>query len=209
MLSKEKQANNKSKKLKIKDYRKQLKSDMFDINNELIIAEDNSAALECRVGKVENIFSPFDISKNRTISDSFHSYLMQETEIIPARHELELRLYVTDQVTEEQMDQIKRAIKRHYSFTITSTNLRLKKTTLSALFLYLAGILALIINFLSSNVTSLLPVKETMLIVTWFLVWEATGIAFFDRKNLQTRRFNMLRIYNATVTFVKEEKTVV
>ncbi len=209
MLSKEKPAKKKNTKLKLRNYRKQLNSDMFDISNEIILSENNSAALECRIGKVENIFSPFDISKNRTISDAFHNYLMQETEIIPARHELELRLYVSSDITNEQMDQIKKAIKRHYSFTITSTNLRLKKTNLSAIFLYFAGLLALIINFLSSSITSILPLRETLLIITWFLVWEATGIAFFDRKSLITRRFNMLRIYNATVNFVKEEKTII
>lgn len=191
-------------KRKVKSFRKQLRSETFELDNELVFSERDEAVIECKVGKIENIFSPFDIAKNRTINDSFHTYLMQETEIIPARHDLELRLHIAGDTTAEQEEQIKKAIKRHYSFMITSTNVKVRNANLVALLLYFGGIIALILNLLADNINTVLPLKETLLIITWFFVWEATSVMFFDRNSLNLKRYNMLRIYNARVVFVRE-----
>lgn len=196
----------KENRRKVRTYRKQLKSEQFELDNELVFLETGEVQIECKVGKIENIFSPFDIAKNRTISDSFHNYLMQETEIIPAKYDLELKLHVSDDTKPEQEEQIRKAIKRHYSFMITSVNVSLRKTSLSAMLLYFGGLVALLLTFLVEKMTTILPLKETLLIITWFFVWEATGVAFFDRNRLILNRFNMLRIYNAKVVFVKESQ---
>jgi len=191
-------------KQKLKSYKKQLKSELFDIDSELVLSEQEDAQIHCKVGKVENIFSPYDIAKNRTITEAFHNYLMQETEIIPIRHNLELNLHIDNDTTIEQEEQIQKAIKRHYSFMITSANVRLKKTFWRAILLYLGGLITLLLNFFVGNLIEGLPLKETLLIISWFFVWEASGTLFFDRNTLKMRRYNMLRIYNAPVIFIKE-----
>jgi hypothetical protein len=194
----------KSSKRKVKSYRKQLRSEAFELESELVFSERDEAQIECKVGKIENIFSPYDIAKNRTISESFHSYLMQEIDIIPARYDLELKLHVAQDTEPEQEDKIRKAVKRHYSFMITSTNETLRRTFIVSFLLYFAGLISIIVNFLIENINPILPFRETLLIITWFLVWEGTSVAFFDRHKIKTKRYNMLRIYNARVVFVKD-----
>ena len=202
---KETQINTVRNKQKLKLYKKQLKSELFDIDGELVLSEQEDAQIHCKVGKVENIFSPYDIAKNRTISEAFHNYLMQETEIIPIRHNLELYLSVDSDTTSEQQEQIQKAIKRHYSFMITGANVRLKKTFWRAILLYLGGVITLLLNFFVGGIIAKIPLKETLLIISWFFVWEGSSALFFDRNSLKMRRYNMLRIYNAPVIFIKEE----
>ena len=180
----------------------------FNIDNELIFNEMEEVQLDCKVGKIENLFSPFDIAKDRTITEAFHTYLMQETEIIPIRYNLELKLHIQNNYTEEEKEKIGKAIKRHYSFMITSANVRLRKTLFRSLMLYLGGLISLLLNFAVNNFLSELPLKETLLIISWFFVWEATGVLFFDRGSLKRRRHNMFRIYNAKVSFVEEDLEV-
>jgi hypothetical protein len=170
-----------------------------------VLSEEENAQIHTKVGNADSVFSPFDIAKNRTISEAFHTYLMQETEIIPIRHNLELHLHINKTTTIEQQEQIKKAIKRHYSFMITSANVRLKTTLFRAILLYLFGALMLLFNFFTSNIASPLPLKETLLIISWFFVWEGTGVLFFDRSSLIKKRYNMLRIYNAKVHFVEKK----
>ena len=129
---------------------------------------------------------------------------MQEKKKIQIRHNLELNLHIDNDVTSEQEEQIQKAIKRHYSFMITSANVRLKKTFWRSLLLYFGGIISLLLNFFIGNLIDGLPLKETLLIISWFFVWEASGTLFFDRNALKMRRYNMLRIYNAPVFFIKE-----
>ena len=202
MTQKEIELNNKRK---IKSYKKQLKSEIFDIENELVFSEMDEAQLDCKVGKIENLFSPFDTAKNRALNESFNSYLMEETEIIPVSYNLEVRLHVDNAVTVEQEDQLKRAIKRHFSFTITTINVKLRKNFLSAFLLYLGGITALVLNIFAANFSTILPIYETLLIATWFFAWEATNVAFFERHELKQKRFDMLRIYNAKVNIIKDD----
>ena len=44
---------------KIKSYRKQLKSETFTVDNELNFSEAGDVQLDCQVGKLEKIFSPY------------------------------------------------------------------------------------------------------------------------------------------------------
>lgn len=192
------------RKNKLRAYRKQLNSEKFMLENELLFSEENDAIIECKIGKIENLFSPYDIAKNRTINETFAEYLLQETEIVPIKHNLNLRLFVNPETTTEQEEQIKKAIRRHFSFIITSSNEKLKRTNFLSWFLYSLGTMLLFLNFYMGLFDYLAPLRDTTLIITWFLIWEATSIAFFDRRKLRRKIYNMLRIYNANVSFNKD-----
>ncbi len=134
------------KQKKYKTYRKQLKSEMFELENELVLNEFDDAVIECKIGNIENIFSRYDIAKNRSIVNSFHEYLMEEVEIVPPKHDIELRMFVDKDVTKEQEQQIRRAIKTHYKFMITTANLILRRNLIVSFLLYLTGFATLLLN---------------------------------------------------------------
>ncbi|MDD4275779.1 MAG: hypothetical protein PHO33_02225 [Clostridia bacterium] len=189
---------------KLKSYKKQLKSEVFKVDNELNFSETGEVMLDCQIGKLERIFSPFDIAKDRTIDESFSAYLLQETDIVPIRYNIAINLHVENSITEEHAKQIEKAIKRYYSFKITAANVKIRKNLISSIILYLLGIGCLTINILSEKLSAVLPIYETSLIASWFLLWEATGLLFFDRSKLKLQRFNMLRIFNAKLIIEKD-----
>lgn len=196
-------------KQKIKEYKRQLKSEMFDLENELSFNENGEAQLNCYIGNSKDIFSKYDIVQDRTITDEFHHYLMDETEIIPIRYNLELRMHVNDDFTQENEKHVKKALKRYYSFKITSDTVKMKRTNFRCFLLFFLGIICLSLIPLVSIIETKLPIYETLLILTWFFLWEGTGTKLFDSAKIKTHKYNMLRLYNANVVFIrkKDEKS--
>lgn len=192
-------------KEKIKEYKKQLNLEVFNVENELNFNENDEAIIECKIGQAENIFSKYDILKDRSISDEFNNYLMDETEIIPLRHSLELRLHTTEDIKEDTANQITKAIKRHYSFNITKLKVNLRNNTFIATLLYVLGIVALFAIPFVQKIYTGFPITEFLLILVWFCIWEASDLAIFRRGKMRVQRINMLRLYNAKVTFVKDK----
>ncbi|MGN1213198.1 MAG: hypothetical protein ACI4TZ_04060 [Christensenellales bacterium] len=192
-------------KEKIKQYKRQLKSEQFDVENEIRFNDNGEAIIECKIGNEKDIFSPFDILKDRTIEDDFDKYLMEETEIIPLRYNLELKIHVKEDCSTDTQSQIKSAIKRFYSFKLTTSKVSLKKNKSFAFFLYAIGALSLFAMPFASKLP-FIPLYESLIILIWFTLWEANDIILFKTSRQKTEQLNMLRLYNATITFVKDSK---
>ena len=190
-------------KEKLKQYRKQLKSEQFDIDNEIKFNENGEAIIECKIGNEKDMFSPYDINKDRTIDDDFDKYLKEETEIIPLRHNLEIKIHVKQDCSTETQSQITSAIKRFYSFKLTKSKVDLKRSKLGAFLLFLVGALALIATPFASKLSNI-PIYEALLILIWFCLWEANDILLFKTSRQKNEQLNMLRLYNAKITFIKD-----
>ena len=198
----------KKNKQKIKQYKKQLKSEMFDVDNELKYNENGEVVIECKIGKAENIFNKYDLAQDRTITDEFEKYLMDEVEIIPMSENVALKLYVDESFTNENERQVKKSLKRHFSFNITTDKVKMRKNAWISGILYALGLICLILcPFVSMWLKEypLLPIYESLLVFTWFFLWEGFGLTFFDRGKLRQHRYNMLRLYNASITFKKSQ----
>ena len=179
---------------------------MFDVEKELHFNEEGEAVIECKIGETENIFSRYDILQDRTIDDSFDQYLLEETAIIPIQHDLEVKMHITENCNEDTKIQIRKAIKRHYSFNLTKAKVELQKNRLLYLFLYFLGVVALFLTPFANKVQTTLPIYELLLIIVWFCFWEASNIALFKCSELKHKQINMFRLYNAKITFIKNEK---
>lgn len=195
----------KIRRIKIKNYKNQLKTDMFDLENELNLTPMGNAKLECKIGDVTNVYSRFDTAKNRTITNEFYDYLMQEMEIVPNTRPLDLYLNVNKNTTKQQEKNLIKAIKSTFAFEITSISLKIKRSTIVAALFYLGGALSFFINTMLDKFMHGFTGQEILFIATWFFVWEATNIAFFDRRELVNSRYNMLRIYNSNMQINKPE----
>lgn len=188
---------------KIKQYKQQLRSEQFDVDNEIKFNDQGEAIIECKIGNEKDMFSPYDINKDRTIDDDFNKYLMEETEIIPLRHNLEIKIHVKEDCSAETQSQIKGAIRRFYSFKLTKSKVELKRSRIGAIALFAVGVLALVATPFASQLSNI-PLYEALLIMIWFCLWEANDILLFKAGSLKTEQFNMLRLYNAKITFIKD-----
>ncbi|MBQ0017517.1 MAG: hypothetical protein KBT30_02675, partial [Clostridiales bacterium] len=168
--------------------------------------ENDEVVIECKIGKAENIFNKYDLAKNRTMTDEFEKYLLEELDIIPLSENVALKLYVDENFTEENEKQVRKAIKRHFSFNITSDKIKMRNATILAIVLYALGAIFLtLLPFITIWTKDIIffPFSEITLVSAWFCIWEAGGTAFFDKGDLREHRYNMLRLYNAPIEFVK------
>lgn len=189
---------------KIKEYKNQLKSEIFEPENELVYNEEGDAIIDCKVDNLHDLFSPYDISKKRTFCDAFHFYLLDETSIIPLHQNLEIRIHSKTEFTEKEKTQIKRAMKNHFSFYITSDMVKLKRMTTTTIILFALGILSLFAIALFNTIATNIPLYEFLLIMTWFFFWEGTSLGLFDNRKVRSHRYNLLRLYNAKISFINE-----
>lgn len=195
-------------KEKIKQYKKQLRSKKFDLDNELLFSESGNAIIQCNVEKTKSIFSNFDPVQDRALNQSFHDFLMDETEIIPIRYDLQLNLIVDEDFTKENEIQVRKAIKRHYSFEITKDKVIEKKTLKKCLLLLLFGFIGLCLLPLFRSIQTNMPIYESILILTWFFIWEAVSTKVYDSSEIKMHKINMLRLYNAEIVFVKKSEKI-
>lgn len=195
----------KQNKEKRKQYRKQLNSEMFEVDNEFDYNEKGEVSLECKIGKAENIFNKYDLAKQRTITDEFEKYLMEEVEIIPMSENIAIKMFVDDEFSTENEKQVKKAMKNHFGFKITTDKVKMRSNNRWALVFFILGLTCLILSpfFNRWFQNSGFPFYETILVLTWFFLWEAFGMAFFDRTDLKEHQYNLLRLYNADISFVK------
>ena len=196
-------------KEKIKQFKRQLKSKEFDLDNELLISENGSAIIQCNVEKTKYIFSNFDPIQDRSINDVFHNFLLEETEIIPIRYDLQLQLLVDDDFTTENEIQVQKAIKRHYSFCITKDKVIQNKTFKKYMLLLLVGLFGLVLIPILRALTPQLQYYEFLTIPTWFFIWEAISTKIYDSSEIKMHKFNMLRLYNAEIVFIKKSSKTV
>ena len=179
---------------------------MFDVDNELKYNDNGEVVIECKIGRAENIFNKFDLAQDRTVTDDFEKYLIEEVEIIPMSENVALNLFVDENFTDENEKQVRKALRRHFSFNITTDKVKMYKNAWMSGIFYALGLICLILcPFVSSLLQKypLVPLYESLLVFTWFFLWEAFGLTFFDRGKLRRHRYNMLRLYNARITFTK------
>lgn len=210
MNDKQKEIRRKNKE-KIKAYKKQLNSTIFDLDKELKYNENGEALIECKIGKAENIFNKYDLAKDRSITDEFEKHLLDEVEIIPLSDNVAINMYVNSDFTQEDEKQVRRAIKNHFSFKITSDKVKMRSNNISATIFFILGLIVLGISPFVYKwfENSYIPLYESTLILVWFFLYEGTYMAFFDRGEIKEHRYNMLRLYNADIKFIRPAETVI
>ncbi len=195
----------KQRKQKYKEYKKQLNSEIFDLDNELVYNDKAEALIECKIGKAENIFNKFDLAKYRTITDEFEDYLMSEVELVPVTENIAIQMTVDENFTEENEKQVKKAMKNHFGFKITSDKVKTKRNNiLSTVFITLGTLFIILSAFIGVWLKdSYIPAYETCLVLAWFFLWEGISMISFDGMKLKKHCYNMVRLYNANISFVR------
>jgi len=67
---------------------------------------------------------------------------------------------------------------------------------IAALVFLLIGVAVLVLSFVGERIIR----QEILYIVSWVFIWAAADKMFFDRKQLQNNRYNILHILSAQVT---------
>jgi hypothetical protein len=52
------------------------------------------------------------------------------------------------------------------------------------------------------------PIYETLLLITWFCLWEAINSSLFERNKMRLHRLNLLRLYNASIQLVRDKEPI-
>jgi|LGVE01.1.fsa_nt_gb hypothetical protein len=191
----------KTKKQKITEYENKLKSTEFSAFKELNLKQD-FAIIDLKITDFNKIFSKFDLAREIEVSNLFNDFLLKEISIIPYKYDIELELYTSTKLTSDELSTLKIAIQNSYRFKIASTKLKIKRNLLKSYILFSLSALSLMFTFFTRQYSTFF-VDETLLILSWFFLWEGSNVLVFNRFTLKRKLYIYLRLYESLITLKK------
>ena len=126
--------------------------------------------------------------------------------MIPLNMDIVIEFHCPEVDDETKKSMIK-AVKNNFGMDIDDADYDISKTNKISLVYGLVGLILLIINLLTEKYIG--PVLSNFICVVWWVaIWDMIEILFIENQEIKWKRLNNQQLYDSTVTFVFEEKTV-
>ena len=150
------------------------------------------------VDNLDDITNKFN---NTTLSDELSDYIYNECKGNSLRENIKINIHTSKQFTDEEKEKIVDMIRSNYGIDIKENMLYIKYTNIKGLILFIVGIfLICIYNFLNNFELAWIP--ETILIISWVVIWEAVyNFIFLEvQKRIEIKRLKKLT--NCKIDFI-------
>lgn len=176
---------------------KQGKQELMEYVERIRDGEGN-AVIDVNLGDAADIYDP--LSMKGDLSGDIYDYIEKETNIIPAAIPLRIRFH--GDVKEEEQEEIKKIMRRHYvmkSFDISWDLVANFKKTLG---LVIFGAIVLAVYLYYAIVGENMFFTEILSIVGSFSLWEAADAFLLERAGLRRDYRNNEQSLNQKIEFV-------
>lgn len=183
-----------------KNYNDQLKLKKFARQKKLNLKNKTTAIIDLKINSLNKVFSSFDINAEQEISKKFTAFLLKEIRIIPINLNILLLIFTNTKLNKQQLIN---ALKHTFSFKIVDLKLKIKRQKIKAVSFFGLSLLSLLLTFITKQFSTFF-VDETLLILSWFFLWEGSNIMFEVIFNLKRKLYNYLRLYNSKIEIKKQ-----
>ena len=197
--------------IKIEGYKKQLKSGVFDVEDNLKIAEDGTTAIiDCKITTASDeldVYDRFDINAERTLSSAFTQYLVHSALIIPMKYDLELDVHVHKNFEPKNEVMFTKAVKRELAFDIKNNIINMRSGKRKSLIMIMLSVVFFITYFWASHL-EIWFLPDILQVLCWVFLWETVSSLIWDTPELRQKRYNNLRLYNAKIVFIRTKRNI-
>lgn len=154
--------------------------------------------IDITINDLEDITNRFNSKK---LSDELSNYIYNECKGNSLKENIKINIHTTKDFTNEEKGKIVDMIRSNYGIDIKENMLYIKYTNIKGIILFIVGIfLICIYNFLNNFELSWIP--ETLLIISWVVVWEAVYNFIFleTQKRIEIKRLKKLT--NCKIDFI-------
>lgn len=162
--------------------------------------EEGYAVVDVNLSDGSTLYNPLSTRDNRDLSDDIYDYIESQTNVIPS--EVPLRVRFHGDVEEKEREEIKQAMKRHYTFKSLDVSWDLAANFRKALLLIIFGVVVLALYFYLSFTSNDFFFAEILSIVGSFSLWEAADALFLERPSLKREVKNIEQSLNQLVEFL-------
>ena len=165
---------------------------------------EGNAVVDVNLSDGVEIYDPLSLKGDKDLNPDIYDYIEKQTNVIPASIPLRIRFH--GDVKEEEQEEIKEMMRRHYvmkSFDISWDLIaNFKKALLLALFG--AAVLAIYLYFAITADNVLFT--EILSIVGSFSLWEAADAFLLERASLRRDFRNNEQSLHQKIEFISEER---
>ena len=158
----------------------------------------NEIIIDITINDLEDVTNRFNSKK---LSDELSNYIYNECKGNSLKDNIKINIHTLRELTDDEKEKIVDMIRSNYGIDIKENMLYIKYTNIKGIILFIVGIfLICIYNFLNNFELSWIP--ETLLIISWVVVWEAVYNFIFleTQKRIEIKRLKKLT--NCKIEFV-------
>ena len=134
----------------------------------------------------------------KRISKELNDYILEECRGIDLKNNIEIHINTNFEMNDEEKNNLVDMIRENYGVDISDIEELLKKLYIINTIMILAGIVFLIIWFISSNIPVL---SEFILIIGWILIWEGINNIMYQTVKNAIKIKRRKKLTNCKIVF--------
>jgi hypothetical protein len=181
---------------RFKDVRAKIKKDVFDID------EKGKPLVKINITDADSLLSVYNDDGLEIISGETAKFIENMTKPIPAKQEIHLQISC-EKYTPDKEKKYKSAITNYYINEFAHRDMKLKRNTILSSVLLLSSIVAFMLFYFLSAITTPRIILDLLEIFAWVLAWEAVDQFFLQRYLIKFDQLKALQIIYAKISFRK------
>lgn len=179
-----------------------LKNESYEIEYENEnISEKDETILYVKLNEKQDAISKFSAGEDVTITPELSEYLQQDKEYFKLDKPINIRINCEKELSGEDKDDIKRAIRNHFTKKVSDINEDLYSNKIECIYMLLGTLLFLGIYVVLKFFEPLAILSEIILIITWVFMWQFTESIFLNRPKMSKEAIRLYQLLNARIDF--------
>lgn len=162
--------------------------------------DDGRMIVNMTVKDDTDFLSVFSAGNTPVISSEVAEFLENSTHAVLPKEQLTLKIH-SDCIDDNEKEEYRRAIKEYYTERYIANKRELKRNSIIALLLALAGVITLAAAFFIEHQTASPIWTEVVDIIAWVFLWEAVDISAFKNRQLRVKRTRYLSFLSMNIEF--------
>lgn len=162
--------------------------------------ENGLAYISCNVRGYYDVIDVYSVNGYEWLNDSFARFIESNAYYIPPEYPIVLEICGT-KFTKPQQDTIVQTIADYYSLKLGDKQLDLDVNRKRALTLLLFGAVFFGLVWLLDYIMLISSIKETILVIFWFFIWEFADLVLLARSDLRASKTDSAQLACMKVIF--------
>ena len=162
---------------------------------------NNTTKIEVMLNKKEDMVNKFN---NNILADDLAKYIYDECTGMPLNRKVTIKINSTEKLTDDEKNKLVDMIRENFGLDVKENMMYIKYDNIKDLFLFLIGVLLIVIANLITN-TNFLWLHEVILIISWLAIWESSYNFVFEDTKRRIKIKRLRKLSTCKIVFDDEE----
>lgn len=164
-------------------------------------SERNETILYVKIKDKFDVINPYSSGDDVTIKDELSSFIQQGNNYMELSKPINIRFDNQEELTSEDKDDIKLALRNHFTLKVSDVNEELNSNKKECFFMLTLFILFLSLFILSKFIEPIGIMAEIFSLISWVFGWDFVESVAFVRPKLRKSAIKLYKLLNARIEF--------